>query len=148
MQLFDAGERRLAQTISDLSYCNPFLPDRIDLERKALGPHFEQDQRVWSFQSDDQAERANIRHLIRLTEELVRTLRDRLMERASANELDLRLYEGCVLYVLYHQGQRTLSALSSKDLHQEVNAPTCHSSFHGIAFFSGMLFDQTQSETA
>ncbi len=40
------------------------------------------------------------------------------------------------------QGQRTLSVLSSKDLHQEVDAPSGHSSFHHVAFFSGMLLDQ------
>ena len=40
------------------------------------------------------------------------------------------------------QGQRTLNVLSSKDLHQEVDAPSGHSSLHGIAFFSGMLLDQ------
>ena len=40
------------------------------------------------------------------------------------------------------QGQRTLSVLSSKDLDQEVDAPSGHSSFHHVAFFSGMLLDQ------
>ena len=43
---------------------------------------------------------------------------------------------------LLNQGQRTLSVLSSKDLHQEVDAPSGHSSFHHVAFFSGMLLDQ------
>ena len=102
MQLFDVRQRRLAQAISRLSYCNPFLPERIDLERVALGKQFVADQRVWSFHSDDQAERANIRHLIRSTEELVRTLRDRLVKGAKASETDLCLYEDCVLYALYH----------------------------------------------
>ena len=42
------------------------------------------------------------------------------------------------------QGQRTLSAFSSKDLHQEVNAPTGHATLHDIAFFARMLLDQAQ----
>ncbi len=46
------------------------------------------------------------------------------------------------------QGQRTLSWFSRKDLHQEADAPTGHSSFHDVAFFSWMLFDQAQCEAS
>lgn len=45
---------------------------------------------------------------------------------------------------LCSQGQRTLSFLSRKDLHQEVDAPSRHAALHDVTLFAGMLFDQTQ----
>ena len=41
MAIFDPAERRLAETVARLAYCNPFLPERIELERRALGDAFE-----------------------------------------------------------------------------------------------------------
>ena len=41
------------------------------------------------------------------------------------------------------QGQRTLTAFSRKDFHQEVDVPAGHASFHDIALFVGMLFYQS-----
>ena len=38
------------------------------------------------------------------------------------------------------QGQRTLSCFSSKDLHQEIDAPTGEAAFHSDAVFAGVLF--------
>lgn len=40
------------------------------------------------------------------------------------------------------QGQRTLSCISSKDFHQEVDAPSGHAAFHDIAILARMLLDQ------
>jgi LmbE family N-acetylglucosaminyl deacetylase len=39
------------------------------------------------------------------------------------------------------QGQRTLSPFSGKDLHQEVDTPSCHAAFHNVAFLARMLLD-------
>ena len=42
------------------------------------------------------------------------------------------------------QGQRTLGAFASKDLHQEVHAPAGHAAFHDVALLAWMLLDQAQ----
>ena len=36
MNLFDKGERRIAEAISKLTHVNPFLPERIEHERAVL----------------------------------------------------------------------------------------------------------------
>src|SRR5687768_14422908 len=41
MSPFDSpAEAQFAHTISDVAYCNPFLPERIEYERVALGEEF------------------------------------------------------------------------------------------------------------
>jgi 3-hydroxyacyl-[acyl-carrier-protein] dehydratase len=47
---------------------------------------------------------------------------------------------------MVRQGQRTLSAFTSEDLHQEVNIPAGHATLHDVAFLAGMVLDQTQGE--
>lgn len=51
-----------------------------------------------------------------------------------------------VLYKGEQQGQRTLSAFASQDLHQEVNAPSGHAAFHDVALLARMLLDQAQCQ--
>ena len=41
MALFAAGQRSFAEAVSELVYCNPFLPERIECERRALGEDFD-----------------------------------------------------------------------------------------------------------
>ena len=40
------------------------------------------------------------------------------------------------------QGQRTLNSCDSRDLHQEVIIPAAELSFHGEAFFAGVLLQE------
>ena len=40
MALLTASEWRVAEAIADIGYANPFLPERIELEKKALGKAF------------------------------------------------------------------------------------------------------------
>ena len=37
MALFDPADRGLVEAVSQLVYCNPFLPERIEFEQAALG---------------------------------------------------------------------------------------------------------------
>ena len=39
-----AEQRRLLTSLSELARCNPFLPERIELERQALGDAFEESE--------------------------------------------------------------------------------------------------------
>ena len=39
--IFTDAERTLAQTIADISFANPFLPKRVELEKAALGNQFD-----------------------------------------------------------------------------------------------------------
>ena len=48
MSLFSNVERQFAVAVSELSYCNPFLPCRIEFERAALGSEFDARQPDWN----------------------------------------------------------------------------------------------------
>src|SRR5262249_61081524 len=43
----EGPDRQLAEAISRLAYCNPFLPDRIEFERQALGDAFVPGGTLW-----------------------------------------------------------------------------------------------------
>jgi hypothetical protein len=66
-----------------------------------------------------------------------------LLEKATSRDAKMK-----VLLAYREQGQRTLSRFPGKDLHQEVNAPACHTTLHDIALLSWMLLDQTQCKAA
>ena len=52
MPFLTADERSFAGAISELVYCNPFLPELIECERKALGPDFDEDGSAWNVHPD------------------------------------------------------------------------------------------------
>ena len=60
MALFEDSERARAEALVRLGYFNPFLPERIDLEREVLGKDFVDPGEMWHKQADDVEERPNI----------------------------------------------------------------------------------------
>ena len=103
MPFLSSSERGLAESIARLAAANPFLPERLDCERAALGDEFVAEEAVWSFRADVIHERANIALLQHRAEQLAKTLRGRLAQRAGPNGQELKLYEELVLFVLYHR---------------------------------------------
>src|SRR5688500_15472810 len=75
MVLFTDSERRLVSTIAKLTYCNPFLPPRIEYEREALGEAFVGEEAVWSVHANDDMERQNIAALYHQANGLAETAR-------------------------------------------------------------------------
>ena len=101
MRLLSPAERSLARAVSNLMYCNPFLPERIGFEREVLGPEFVERGPVWSLRSEPDPEHPNLPRILARVESLVATLRDRLARGARATEDDLTLYEDLVAYALF-----------------------------------------------
>ena len=102
MPFISASNRPFLEALSGLVYCNPFLPERIEWERKALGDQFESAPNVWSLRSDMPAEGVNVERLAERAIELAERLRERLVaqKKSATNESDLLLYEDVVLYAL------------------------------------------------
>ncbi len=76
MAFLNKRERSFLAAVSDLAHCNPFLPERIDLERKVLGPEFLESEPIWSMQVDDPKKpRANSWRVHEHVESLVDRLR-------------------------------------------------------------------------
>ena len=83
MNITKSGERSFLAAVSRLAYANPFLPDRVDAERDALGDGFVPGEPVWSASvADPDAVRPNI---WRIVDRLKPTLDDEI-GRASCRE--------------------------------------------------------------
>lgn len=104
MSLLSPDERSLLHTISDLAYCNPFLPERVTLERAALGTEFVEGEPVWSMEVENpDRPRTNVWKIIALLEPLVDRLRQRLSSGRAASASDLGLYQDAILHLIYHR---------------------------------------------
>jgi len=102
MALLTAAERRTLESISRLGYCNPFLPERVELERAALGSEFVEGEPVWSYRMGQTSPRENVWRVYRKAEERIEEIRRRLRAHGGHHlPHDLALYEDGVLYVLY-----------------------------------------------
>jgi DNA-binding NtrC family response regulator len=102
MALLTAAERRTLESVSRLGYCNPFLPERVELERAALGNDFVEGEPVWSYRMGQTAPRENVWRVYRKAESRIEEIRRRLRgPGGSALPRDLALYEDGVLYILY-----------------------------------------------
>src|SRR5215472_2207972 len=96
------NERRFLQAVSALAACNPFLPERTQCERAALGDEFVEGEPVWSLPVDDpEKPRANVWRIVERLEPLVAQLRERLRAGAGPSSRDLVLYEDGVLHWMY-----------------------------------------------
>lgn len=103
MAIFAASERRFAEILSSLAYSNPFLPERIELERQALGDDFDDSTPVWSRRDGLEDDRPNVARLNQLVESLADMARDKLRGKAAATEAELGLYEDLCVYRLYYR---------------------------------------------
>ncbi len=103
MALMTGSERAFAQAISRLAYCNPFLPERIECEREALGPEFAAAGVVWHPRPDQEPENPNVAKINERVEALAERLREKLLQRERARPGEPELYEDLVLYLLYNR---------------------------------------------
>jgi len=104
MAFLPAAERTFLSAVSQLAYCNPFLPERADFERTALGNDYVAGEPVWSQPvKDPERPRANVWRIAERLENLAEQLNARLLSSRAANEQDLLLYEDGVIHLLYNR---------------------------------------------
>ncbi|HEV8586467.1 MAG TPA: sigma 54-interacting transcriptional regulator [Methylomirabilota bacterium] len=104
------GDRALAQAISRLAYCNPFLPERIECERAALGADFVAGGTLWHA-SGETTPAPNLQALQARTEALVERLAGRLGEGVKPSAEELQLYEDAVVYLLFSRHEEDFYGL-------------------------------------
>ena len=91
MAFLTQGERAFLQAVSKLGYCNPFLPERIEYEREALGADFRQAEPIWSLRvADPERPHVNILRITAKVETLVKKLRERLPGGAGEGDAGSR----------------------------------------------------------
>jgi transcriptional regulator with AAA-type ATPase domain len=111
MAFLDQRERELLEAISRLTYCNPFLGERIEWERRALGEAFTPFFAVWHPRADLLGNNPNVQRIAELAAGLAETLRGRLAAGAEASGAEVGLYRDLVLYLLYARYQERFLAM-------------------------------------
>src|SRR5215510_7526718 len=96
----EGPDRQLAEAISRLAYCNPFLPDRIECEQQALGNAFVSGGTLWHAAGLPEPP-PNVGALRERAASLVERLATRLAAQARPSAADLPLYEDVVIYLLF-----------------------------------------------
>jgi hypothetical protein len=104
MAFLSSSERAFLRAASRLAFCNPFLPERVEHERAALGAEFADDEPVWSFSVHEPGRRrANVWRIGSRLDDLCPRLRGKLAARVASTEEDRVLYEDGVLNLLYQR---------------------------------------------
>jgi DNA-binding NtrC family response regulator len=104
MAFLSSRERSFLTAVSQLAYCNPFLPERAKFERVALGREYQEGEPVWSLPVEDpERPRANVWRIAARLEPLSEQLRGRLLDGVEAREPDMVLYEDAVIHLLYNR---------------------------------------------
>ena len=115
MAVFPPGERRFFSAVARLGYSNPFLPERVEFERAALGRDFSASEPVWSASvADPEAVRPNIGKIHQRLEPFIENMAASLATGAAATDEDLSMYEACAHHLLYQRYYAKLPGRASK----------------------------------
>ncbi len=96
-----AGERSFLERLSRLATANPFLPERIDLERQILEDAFEEGSPVWSKRLDRR--NPNVVKLEARATAAANEIREKFSSGTSPTDSERRLFEELVFYTLYYR---------------------------------------------
>lgn len=112
MAELEEGERLFLEGLSKLSHANPFEPERIELERQALGADYQPEPLdAWSRTvAIDQPERPNVLRLNGRAAELLERLCQRQADGEPLRGGEAQLYDDLVTYVLYYRHLAVLPA--------------------------------------
>ena len=108
MSIFSDSERSQLQALSELTYCNPFLPRRLELEKTLLGKAVRDESAVWSYESSHSSNSIVFLKLADLAEELANKFIAQVQNNARCTVEDQGFYEDVVLYLLYDNARNDL----------------------------------------
>src|SRR6476646_1286926 len=98
MPLIPSAQLHLAEAVSYLAYCNPFLPDRIKSEREALGSDFAEVDSSWNVRIESGGMHPNIEELCRRTAAVANACREKLVGGLKVTQAERDQYEDVVLF--------------------------------------------------
>lgn len=115
MAAFTTHERHLLSSVARLAYTNPFLPERVALEKAILGRRFVPGGPVWSASvSDPDATPPNVASIHAKVDGCMETLHSRLSKALDAGEDEWTIYEETVHYLLYERYHASFVAAQGK----------------------------------
>lgn len=103
MIFLNPEERDFLKIISKINYVNPFLPERVQYEREALGDDFDESKANWNLLGDDpDFHLVNTKKIIERAYPILLSLQERLRQGARATRRELDIYEDTALFLLYN----------------------------------------------
>ncbi len=103
MAFLNSEDRHFLKAVSKLNYVNPFLPERIQYEREALGAAFDESKADWNLLGDDpEFHLINTKKITDRAYPVLVKLQERLRKGVQATRKELELYEDTVLFLVYH----------------------------------------------
>jgi DNA-binding NtrC family response regulator len=104
MPLLTEPERRFLRAVAGLAYSNPFLPERTEYERAALGRDYVSGSAVWSASvTNPEAVPPNLVRLRARLSPVVEKVRSRIAANADAHPDELAIYEDSAQYLVYER---------------------------------------------
>ena len=103
MSVLNEEERNFLECVARVSLANPFLGERIDYERQALGRDFDESQANWNLLGDDpETQQANTGKIAERAYVIIAAIQKQLKKGAALSRQELQLYEDTVLFLLYY----------------------------------------------
>jgi len=102
MGLFSQRDAQFAEAVSQLAYCNPFLPERIEFERAALGGEFDERQARWNLRPQATDDAPNVNRILRHCKRVLGKARQKRAGGAVMGDAERVLYEDVALFLSYH----------------------------------------------
>ena len=103
MTVLNEQERNFLEFVAKVSHANPFLGERIDYERQALGQDFDESQANWNLLGDDpETQQANTRKIAERAYGIIAGIQRQLKKGGAVSRKELQLYEDTVLFLLYY----------------------------------------------
>ena len=99
--IIPSKEKSFVEAVSRLIYCNPFLEERIDLEKEALRGDYKETGRAWNFLPHGYRDDPNVRTLIERVAIVAEQCRSNLVSGISISEKEFQYYEKLVLLQTY-----------------------------------------------
>ena len=115
MDVYSPAERRFLTAVANMAYANPFLPERLEYEKAALGREFVPGGPVWSASvTDPDAEPPNVVRLHARLEPMLEAIHARLENASDMSAADLAIYEESVHEMLYERYYRRFAAAEGR----------------------------------
>ena len=103
MAILNPAEHSFLTSVTRVSDANPFLPERIDYEREALGTEFDESHANWNLLGDDpETHPINTTKIAQRAYPIITGFQAQLKKGAAATGQEMALYEETVLFLLFY----------------------------------------------
>jgi DNA-binding NtrC family response regulator len=137
-----AEETRRAEMAARLVWCNPFVGERVEIERDLLGSSFVPAARVWNLRTSLDGDRPNLAAIVAIVDEVADAVAARLAEGERPDDAERPLLEALALHHLYYRYRDSFFPLvpASQDAPQDTAQETSRDA-SSAPFFADFLTD-------